>query len=117
MRSEAFKLEETIIKQYKKEKMEEVYGLSYADFMETGKIKRYVYEMIVDLNITFENENRESRQPKKNSHSTTEVSGITKHLIQIESFFNPYSNIEEFFLTDVDFIMKGNSFFREKLTS
>ena len=43
--------------------------------------------------------------------------GPTTHLIQVESYFDPTSGIEQFYLTDVDFILKGNSYFRDSLTN
>lgn len=35
----------------------------------------------------------------------------TQHLLQVESLFSPISNIEEFYLTDVDLLMGGSPFF------
>jgi hypothetical protein len=39
----------------------------------------------------------------------------SKHLVQLESFFHPISNIEEFYLADFDYFMEGNPFFRQQL--
>lgn len=41
--------------------------------------------------------------------------GPTEHLLQVESVFNTSYNMHEHFLTDVDFLMKGNYFLRERI--
>lgn len=106
MRSEALKLYESIIRQYKKEKMEEVYGQGIMEFAKEKKINRYLYEITMDLELALSREGREIKIGGE---------GLTKHLVQVESIYHPYSKVEQFYLTDVDCMLSGNSFFREKI--
>lgn len=41
--------------------------------------------------------------------------GPTEHLLQVESVFNTSYNMHEHFLTDVDFLLKGNYFLRDRI--
>ena len=62
--------------------------------------------LTVDLQITLHS---------KTQKLTLGNQGPTKHLLHIESVTNPYSNLEESALCDVDFVLKGNPYLRKRL--
>ena len=88
--------------------MDKVYGKSFMDFTAGCTISRYIYQMSMELQLTL--------AVPKQGPIILGKEGPTNHLVQIESFFNPVSNIEEYYLTDFDFFLEGNSFFRDELT-
>jgi hypothetical protein len=71
-----------------------------------GSIKRYLIRLEAELIITSYSKIGEQKRGG---------AGPTEHIIQVESVFNPVSNMEEFFLTDVDFVMEGNYYLRSAL--
>ena len=88
--------------------MDKVYGKSFMDFTANCTISRYIFKMSMELQLAL-------AIPKQGTIFLGKE-GPTNHLVQIESFFNPVSNIEEYYLTDFDFFLGGNYFFRNELT-
>ena len=107
LRSEAVNAFEKNIREFKKDSMDKVYGKSFIDFTANCTISRYMYKMSIELQLDL-------AIPKQGTIILGKE-GPTNHLVQIESFFNPVSNIEEYYLTDFDFFLGGNSFFRDGL--
>ena len=71
--------------------------------MQEKIINRYVY--LMDINFS-------GILVKHDTKLENKIENSTQHILQIESFYNSVSNLEEFYLTDVDYILKGNPYFR-----
>ena len=84
--------------------MEEVYGESLINFAAEESIVRCFYQADINLELTVSDN---GGPPQRLGEQ-----GPTSHLIQLESLINKETSMEEVYLTDFDYFMKGNSFFR-----
>ena len=89
--------------------MEEVYGQNLVTFAAEESITRYIYQANLNLQLTIS----EAGGPLQKLGEK----GPTSHLIQLESFLNRETSMEEVYLTDFDDFMKGNYFFRSSALS
>jgi hypothetical protein len=106
MRSDAVQEYERLIRAYSRDKMEEVYCNGFDEFQRDKSIKRSIYRVLANISLTIDREG-----VKQNLGGEP-----TEHILQVESVFNRYYNMEEYFLTDVDFLLKGNYFLSGRLS-
>jgi hypothetical protein len=106
LRSEAVKEYEKILRVYELEGLKAIYNKSFDEFQKEKEITRYVFRVLADLVVTVE---------QKGQRTVLGNEGPSEHLLQVEAVFNESYNQYEYFLTDVDFLLKGNYFLRNRL--